>query len=88
MVRRGQDTGVPRREEQTPYEYARSLSAELKEAREDVDTLTDSFVEARYSDHDIASNAAHRVGSVWQRIRRIFQERRNRRQADASRKSS
>jgi hypothetical protein len=88
MLRRGEDTGVPRREGQTPYEYARSLGAEVKEAREDVDALTDSFVEARYSNHDIASNAAHRVESVWQRIRRLLQERRNRRQGDSSRQDS
>ena len=79
LVKRGGDTGIPRQESETPYEYARSLSATLEEGKEDVELLTSSFVEARYSDHSIAAKAAHRVESLWAHIRRILLERKQRR---------
>jgi hypothetical protein len=75
MVRRGTESGIHRQPDQTPYEYAQSLEAALPENFEDVATLTDSFVEARYSRHDISSEQAGTVQTLWERIKRALRRR-------------
>ncbi len=76
MVRRGSESGIRRQPGQTPYEYAQSLEAALPENFEDVASLTDSFVEARYSRHDISPEQAGTVQTLWERIKRAFRRRR------------
>jgi hypothetical protein len=76
LLRRTGEVGLARHDGQTPYEYARSLTSTLdpalQEGREGVENLTASFVEARYSLHDIPPNEARRVESLWETIRRIL----------------
>jgi hypothetical protein len=83
FVKRGGDTGVPRRASETPYEYARSLTSNLADGKDDVEALTSSFVEARYSDHNIAPSLAQRIGSVWSHVRRLLLEKRRRREDES-----
>ena len=61
LVRRAREAGLPRQENQTPYEYARSLAASLAENQAGVDSMTEAFIEARYSRHDIPAKAARRT---------------------------
>ncbi len=61
LIRRGSEVGLPRKPSQTPYEYSHSLTNDLPETDEDVSALTDAFVEARYSRHEINDE---RVGWV------------------------
>lgn len=75
MVRRGSEAGIHRQPGQTPYEYAQTLEAALPENFEDVASLTDSFVEARYSRHDISSEQAGTVQTLWERIKRALRRR-------------
>lgn len=75
MVRRGSESGIRRQPDQTPYEYAQSLEAALPENFEDVASLTDSFVEARYSRHDISPEQAGTVQTLWERIKRALRRR-------------
>ncbi len=75
MVRRGNQSGIPRQPGQTPYEYAQSLEAALPENCADVASLTDSFVEARYSRHDISPAQAGAVQTLWGRIKRALRRR-------------
>jgi len=72
LVRRGSERGLPRGPSQTPSEYAASLGAALPTADEDIDSLTDTFVEARYSRHPILPEEANRVKTVWERIRKAM----------------
>jgi hypothetical protein len=44
----------------------------LNEEKEGVDTMTEAFIEARYSRHDIPAKTAHRAESVWETIRRML----------------
>ncbi len=75
MVHRGSEAGIRRQPGQTPYEYAQSLEAALPENFEDVASLTDSFVEARYSRHDISTEQAGTVQTLWERIKRALRRR-------------
>jgi hypothetical protein len=72
LVRRAREAGLPRQENQTPYEYAQDLAKRLSEEKAGVDSMTESFIEARYSRHDIPAKAARRTESIWEAIRRVL----------------
>jgi hypothetical protein len=77
LIRRGGEYGLSRKPSQTPYEYARFLDKSLPEVSESVDSMTESFMEARYSNHTVEVDQAASVQSYWERIRRALQELRN-----------
>ena len=72
LVRRAREAGLPRQENQTPYEYARSLAPHLNEEQAGVESMTEAFIEARYSRHDIPAKAARQTESVWETVRRVL----------------
>jgi hypothetical protein len=84
MVKRAREAGLPRQEDQTPYEYARTLITGLEEGKEDVGEMTESFIEARYSRHDIPAKAARRAESIWEIIRRVLKNVRKARREEQS----
>jgi hypothetical protein len=75
MIRRGGEQGVPRKPSQSPTEYAAALERALPEAVEDIDSITGSFVEARYSRHEVNPQDANVVKATWGRIRRALQSK-------------
>jgi hypothetical protein len=75
LVRRGSEQGVPRKPSQTPSEYAVRLEKALPSADEEIDSITQAFIEARYSRRDVDSADADRVKAMWGRIRRALQSK-------------
>jgi Domain of unknown function (DUF4129) len=75
MVRRGGEQGLGRKLSQTPSEYAETLEKDLPSAGEDIDSITKAFVEARYSRHEINSQAADTVKTIWGRVRQALQNK-------------
>ena len=75
MVRRGNEQGLARKPSQTPGEYAAALEKALPSAEQDIDALTDAFVEARYSRRPVRPEQADRVKDLWARIRRALQRK-------------
>jgi hypothetical protein len=75
LVRRAREAGFPRQEDQTPYEYALSLKSSLTEEKDNVDAMTESFIEARYSRHEIPAKVARRAESIWETIRSVLKNR-------------
>lgn len=73
MVRRGHEQGLARKPSQTPAEYARRLEEALPSVKEDIDSITEAFMEARYSCQDVDSDKANQVKASWARIRRALQ---------------
>jgi hypothetical protein len=73
MIRRGGEQGLVRKPSQTPAEYALTLDKALPEAKEDVESLTQAYVEARYSRKDVDTKQASFVKSTWARLRRALQ---------------
>jgi hypothetical protein len=76
MIRRGGEQGLPRRSSQTPAEYAAALEKALPEVGDDIGSITESFVEARYSRLEMDTPKANFVRQTWARIRRAMQRRR------------
>jgi len=72
LIRRGGEKGIPRSLSQTPDEYAAALQAALPTADEDIHTLTQAFVDARYSRQPVQPEQAQRVASAWERIRKAL----------------
>jgi hypothetical protein len=72
MLRRGSERGHARQPTQTPYEYARTLESQVPEIDQDVDGLTEEFIEARYSQHNIAPEQVGVVRRYWERIKRAL----------------
>jgi len=75
MIRRGDEQGLRRKPSQTPAEYALTLEKDLPSSSEDIDSMTKSFVEARYSRQEVDSKDADTVKAIWGRIRRALQSK-------------
>jgi hypothetical protein len=72
MVRRAGEQGFARGPSQTPVEYASQLDQAVPAAKEDIDTLTQAFIEARYSRQEIDTTKASFAKATWERIRRAL----------------
>jgi hypothetical protein len=75
MVRRAGEQGFARRPSQTPAEYASRLDQAVPAVREDIDKLTQAFIEARYSRKEIDRTKASFAKATWERIRRALREK-------------
>jgi hypothetical protein len=82
MIRRAAEQGLARKPSQTPSEYALTLEKALPSAREDIDLITEAFVEARYSGVEIDVTKADAVKAVWGRIRTAFRMKSNSKKSD------
>lgn len=69
------DEGAPRPAHKTPLEYARDLEATWPEAETDVAGLTEAFLDARYTEHDIGEPAAAEAENTWRRLVRALRRR-------------
>lgn len=66
------EEGAPRRAEQTPSEFASDLAANWPESDEDIEALTEAFLDARYSAREINASEATDARSAWQRLARAL----------------
>jgi hypothetical protein len=72
MLRRGGERGHTRQPTQTPYEYARALERQIPDIDQDVDGITEEFIEARYSRHDIPAEHVGLVRRYWEHIKQAL----------------
>jgi hypothetical protein len=75
LVRRAGETGAPRQPAQTPGEYASQLTAAHPEAAADLAALTETFIEARYTQHPVSDEQAGLVKRLWEQLRRLLRRR-------------
>ena len=69
VLRRAERQGLPRRRTQTPYEYDATLSPNLPSAQQELASLTQAFVEARYSPHTVDARQTRQVHTYWQQVK-------------------
>ena len=72
MVRWNNHNGIYRKGSETPNEYARSLHRLIPEAEPEIKLLTSSFMEARYTRHDITGEQAETMQSAWEHFQEIL----------------
>lgn len=68
-VKRAGDKGVPRQQAETPLEFAEDLKQSWPDAEEDVDALTEAFMEARYGRSPIEAEDVSPVKKRWQQVK-------------------
>jgi hypothetical protein len=68
LVRRGAQRGLIRKPSQTPLQYEQTLIDSIPQADQEIDRLTDSFLEARYTAHEINLETADRVQQTWKQL--------------------
>jgi len=69
ILKRAARQGYPRSSSQTPYEYDARLGPNVPKAEEELERLTQIFVETRYSTHPVEAAAERRVRADWKRVR-------------------
>lgn len=77
LVRLGGERGIDRRPAQTPYAYERQLRSAVPEIDPDLHGLTDTFLEARYSEHPLADEQSEKAATLWERIKAVLQNWKN-----------
>ena len=75
MIRRAGEQGLARHPSHTPSEYAATLEKGLPTEGEDIESITDAFIQARYSRQEVDSQKADFVKATWERIRRALQNK-------------
>jgi len=68
LVERSKKSGVNRMPHQTPNQFASDLDQVIPEVREEVDQLTGSFIEARYSQHPVGAQQTTLAQRLWRKI--------------------
>jgi hypothetical protein len=69
ILERARQHGFPRQRTQTPYEYRAILEPNLPGTQQEMEMLTEAFVEARYSQHAIESDQARNVRANWRQVK-------------------
>jgi len=70
MLRRAGESGLPRQPSQTPSEYLPPLQNTIPDSAEDAAALTETFLEARYSAHEVTGEQVSLVQGYWERIKK------------------
>jgi hypothetical protein len=72
MLHYNSQYGIQRRKSQTPFEYARMLSALTPDIGQDLEAITVSFVEARYTRHNITKEQASATQDTWDNLQKTL----------------
>ena len=75
LLRRTGEMKLPRAGWQTPREYNQILSRHLPEVEQELASMTDLFIEARYSQHAIGDRHINSIQSAWEQVRKLLRSR-------------
>ena len=82
LLRRADEAALPRSGWQTPLEYETYLRNQVPEAAQEVASMTETFVEARYSQHVVSEDKIQKVRQAWEYVRMTLRGRSRKRQDD------
>ena len=68
LIERSKKSGINRKPYQTPYQYAQDLGKAIPEVKQEVQNLTETFSEARYSLHLIGEFHTSLAQRLWRKI--------------------
>ncbi len=69
LVRLATEGGYPRAKSQTPYEYLPTLYAAMPDSKEELDLITDAYVNAHYGQVPDTREELQRIRDCWERVR-------------------
>lgn len=62
--------GIGRDPAATPYEYSSYLEVKYQDLKEEINKLTEIFVESAYSNHSLGENAVKAAKSIWKILKK------------------
>jgi hypothetical protein len=74
-LKRASDQGVPRRQAETPLEFAEDMKSNWPEAEGEIEELTEAFLRARYSPENLAKEDVNPVKKQWKRVKSRLRRR-------------
>ena len=74
MLHTAQERGFSRPPAQTPLQYEKRLNQAIPEVQDEVHTLTDTFMEARFSEHPINPPEAEKANNLWEKIKSVLSQ--------------
>jgi hypothetical protein len=69
LVRLATEGGYPRAEAQTPYEYLQTLCKAWPGSQEDLEVITDAYINAHYGQVPDTRQELQRIRDCWERVR-------------------
>jgi hypothetical protein len=60
--------GTKRKDFQTPNQFARIISQSYHETDDDINTMTELFIEARYTRHEITQKHTSKAQALWRKV--------------------
>jgi hypothetical protein len=80
-------SGIKRKESQTPLEFAQSCSKFYYETSGSLNAFTDSFIAARYSDHPINEEQAQEAKRLFEKLKKAFEQAQENQEINYGKKS-
>lgn len=74
-VKRANEKGVPREISETPLEFADDLKENWPDAEQEIDELTDAFLQARYSPETVEEDDVTPIKKQWKRLKSNLRKR-------------
>lgn len=68
LLDKSKSSGIDRKPYQTPDQFASRLEQFVPEEQQDIHAMTDTFVEARYSNHPIGDEHTNAAQRLWRKI--------------------
>jgi hypothetical protein len=75
LLRRTGEAKLPRADWQTPNEYESYLRRHLPEVEQELSSMTEVFVEVRYSQHSVAESQIKTIRFAWEQVRKYLRSR-------------
>jgi hypothetical protein len=76
FLRRGSERGYPRKSSQTPTDYAQHINMnQPDEIASQINTLTDSFLKAKYAQYPVEKSTLNSVEKTWAKLRKYFRQK-------------
>ena len=64
--------GIRRRQYETPYEYTMRLGRTVPDSSEQLDELTNLYIDVRYGDLEVGNEKVEHANSLWRTLRRLL----------------
>lgn len=75
LVRQTGKRGLRREPTATPTEFAQELNSRWPASKPEIKVLTEAFLEARYSHHEVDQRSLKEAKNAWMRFRRALSGR-------------
>lgn len=73
LIQQGEQSGITKKPSQTAIQYQKTLKQSLSEEQDEIDRVTQAFLEARYTRHEIKLETVEEIEPLWKRLQKSLQ---------------